>query len=419
MNIPWLNAMKAERKEMLGMNNGGDPNRDAKNVNKKKITGIMDELMLAFCAANSLAGSNMYTGGIENLVCENRKPDPIGGMQKNLVAADIGITLAAEPVQGADRTDELKFVLERGPPFGEKLGATAACTARLAEGYKNMLLGGDAWFMGLKPPVRQRNEEDQSTMGPIKTNKKGVHMDKIRACVIGKSRGAHCVFTATIDGVEVMIIGYLFSHSALPIVFITSCGTSAPGELYHPKFQDEHGNISEADVPRPDCITQYFKINTLIDDRNHMRQHSLKIERRFPTTCPYTKIVTGMIGEVCVDMFLMTKWLKIFDFDKKFPDSLSFVDWLCAVYFLEDRDTSADLANQQIVVNKATGARHTLQAMGYKADGRKQKQVTCAACTARRRKASASNTEESPSKSKRRRQPCCAARPAPASAVRV
>ena len=387
MVTPWTENMNRKRLDLLGMNRAGDPTTSAKNLHKKKFKICMDELMFAFQAAHSWAGSHERTGGAPNLVCENRKPDPIGFMWKNAVMAGPDMTLSTEPVGGADKTEGLEYFHERGV-FGDKIKATPACVARLCKNYTNCTVAGDAWFAGLRTNVRQRLKEKQDSCGPVKTNKAGLPLAEASACVTGKSRGAKAVFTATVDGVDVALVAYLFSHSAKPVMLLTNFGSTRNGKLYHPKFQDEFGNISEADVPRPDIITEYFKINTIIDDRNHVRQHSLQIERKLPTTCAFTKCITGMLGETIVDLLRLTKWLSVFDFDQRFEESTEFVDWFMGLFFLEDQTEMARLNGQRTVVDKDSGKRYTLQLLPYTAKCRKQKQLSCAACAARSPKAS-------------------------------
>ena len=153
----------------------------------------------------------------------------------------------------------------------EKLGATAACVARLGKGMKGGLVDSDSWFTGPKACVRQRTEEDQDYNGILKTSHAGTPYHEALLACTDLSRGTWVTFTATHLAVDLMLIAYVYSYSNTPCVLLRTCGSDAPGRLYGVGHVDEHGNVTTTMIPKPEAITSYHDGNTRIDDRNSLR----------------------------------------------------------------------------------------------------------------------------------------------------
>ena len=55
-------------------------------------------------------------------------------------------------------------------------------------------------------------------------------------------------------------------------------GSSKPGKPYIAKWPDEHGNIRQRPVPRPEIVGNYFGVCNKIDTHNQLRQNELALE---------------------------------------------------------------------------------------------------------------------------------------------
>jgi hypothetical protein len=188
---------------------------------------------------------------------------------------------------------------------------------------------------------------------------------------------------------------YVYSHSLPPCVLLSTFGSTAPGPLYYVNFQDEAGNVCNTGLAKPRVMSSYHKTCTLIDDRNHLRQHCLQIERLLPTFCPFLKVATTFVGEYAVDVYHFVKFLKVLDFEAEHIDTIEdFMDWLCSILFLEDAKQVDLAAAHSILVQ---GSVRTLEATamkasklqnpgapGAKAKKPKHKQKACRMCGPKR-----------------------------------
>jgi hypothetical protein len=62
-----------------------------------------------------------------------------------------------------------------------------------------------------------------------------------------------------------------------------NAGSTKLGDPYIAKFPDEHGNVAQRSVPRPDVISKYFNDSNVIATHNQSRQFELALEKRWVT----------------------------------------------------------------------------------------------------------------------------------------
>ena len=69
--------------------------------------------------------------------------------------------------------------------------------------------------------------------------------------------------------------------------FITTqdAGNSMPGEPYEAKQTEDDGSKGSRLAPRPDVIAKFYKNSNMIDERNHVRQGVLVLEKNVVTAC--------------------------------------------------------------------------------------------------------------------------------------
>ena len=207
-------------------------------------------------------------------------------------------------------------------------------------------------------------------------------IEEARLAVAPMSRGSWVVFTAKVDDVKVMFICYKYNYEDAPVCFMTTVGSSAPGRLYYVNYSDEHGNITNTAVQKPACITDYHDGNTIIDDRNSLRQNSLAIERKLPTQCPFTKVVTAVIGEYAVDVMKFVTWLGILDHGKLgLHTADDWMNFVCSIIFCKKTDEDV-LAREHAVCVAGNIYKLTMSPMVTRREGGKPKrqQKACLVC---------------------------------------
>ena len=119
----------------------------------------------------------------------------------------------------------------------------------------------------------------------------------------GKRPAGHwVVMRATIAGVNLMAVAYAWSQKGVSY-FISTCGSTDPHEIkYESKFEDEWGNTNYKLIDRP-CFAHFlYQYLPLIDEHNKQRQSLLQLEKRWLTKCPWTRLVSSILGMCVVDM---------------------------------------------------------------------------------------------------------------------
>lgn len=108
--------------------------------------------------------------------------------------------------------------------------------------------------------------------------------------------------TAPETGVKLMAIGHRHnSRKTLCFVFTKDAGSASPGTPHKASFPDQCGNICQRSVSRPAILSFHFSTSSPIDSHNHMRQHSLALERHWKTPNPWLRTVTSIIGTTVID----------------------------------------------------------------------------------------------------------------------
>ena len=107
--------------------------------------------------------------------------------------------------------------------------------------------------------------------------------------------------TATVSGVKLIAVAYNWSSKGTSY-FISTCGTTTPGDVYETTFVDDDGYMVCCTYPRPQIASFYYRFNTLVDDHNNYRQNKLHLEGSWPTQNPWFRILTSVLGQSVVDM---------------------------------------------------------------------------------------------------------------------
>jgi hypothetical protein len=229
--------------------------------------------------------------------------------------------------------------------YSALLGATAACTLRLAEGSaycgqsnqervnakdksKPNLFVCDAWFgsvvmaehmQRLHQTTRTGEWKGHEVITAVKSNHSRFPRFELEEKMKGYPSGSYLVLECTTPTkqIKLLAIGYKYNaRKILLFVATKNAGSTKPGTPYKAKFPDKFGNTKERSVIRPAIISQYFEISDAVDSHNHARQFLLALEKRWVTHNPWFRIDTTIIGMTVVDAWkclqyhLSRKYLK-------------------------------------------------------------------------------------------------------------
>ena len=234
--------------------------------------------------------------------------------------------------------------------FFQNLGSTAACTLRLIcgsqysgdtpeckqaeEQSRRYRFAMDSWFGSVKVAehvklMHKELQEDgtykyflckekgqnlggHEVIGSVKTSKSHYPLKKLKKIMKNWPSGAHLVFecTAPETGVRLVAIGYKYNaKKVLCFVMTKNAGSTAPGDRpYKAKYSDEHGNVKERIVKRPDILSVLFGDSDAIDSHNHCRQFRLGLEMRWLTPNPWFRLDCTFIGMTVIDCYRAKKF---------------------------------------------------------------------------------------------------------------
>jgi hypothetical protein len=229
-----------------------------------------------------------------------RKPEPLGAELKTTGDALSGVLLHVEIQEGKEAHDKHEFFKE--------FGHTTATTLRMNKAWfgSKRVVYGDSWFAGVKTAV-QMLERGLHFMGDVKTNTKGFPVNALEEAT-GEERGAWAVLETKVtltNGEERKL--YAISHRRGGEVhkFISTCGTTLPGNAHVGTFEDEE----EEGVPHvlerkcPKVLNDCTLAQPVIDRHNRYRQFILALEKRILTNSFSLRFGTTMHGMVFVNAF--------------------------------------------------------------------------------------------------------------------
>ena len=122
--------------------------------------------------------------------------------------------------------------------------------------------------------------------------------------------GSRCTLLATVEGVELVAIGYKYNKRKV-LLFVATKGAALTldGEPYIQRWADEHGNVLSRPIPRPAVLSGYFSVSPRVDNHNQSRQrHDLALEEHWQTQCCWFRLHTTMIGINVTDAWKLTRY---------------------------------------------------------------------------------------------------------------
>ena len=262
----------------------------------------VDESMSAFRPQTT------STGGFPNISFIARKPENLGTEFKSSVCPVLGVMMFLELQRGKHGMT--------GHKYFKDIGATASCTVRVAEGssHKHVdniqeVVLGDSWFGSVKAAVGLAQEGFECIL-QVKQNHGLYPKNLITEILKDSPGGTKVVLQGTHpSGVDVVATGYKYNKkSILYFVSTPNGGSTEDGDPYEMKFADENSNIHIREVPRPAFISFFFQHCNAVDIHNHLRQSSLRLEKKWITFDGYFRLCTTMLGINVVDTYRLARF---------------------------------------------------------------------------------------------------------------
>jgi hypothetical protein len=170
------------------------------------------------------------------------------------------------------------------------MGATAACTVRIAEkvcqsewdGICETVMG-DSWFGSVRTAceISKRGKEG---VFQAKIAKRLYPKEELEKLLDGKPGGCQVVMKGTHPetGVVLVALGYKYNtKTTLCFVTTENAGSTTEGEPYEMKYLDGSGNVCIREVERPEVVSDFFHHVNIIDALNHLRQFCLRLEKKW------------------------------------------------------------------------------------------------------------------------------------------
>lgn len=123
--------------------------------------------------------------------------------------------------------------------------------------------------------------------------------------------GSWVVMTTTIAGVDLYVMAYAWSQKGIAYM-VSSCGTTVTHEsAYISKFEDEFGNVSSKELPRPAIAHMIYDFLPLIDEHNKARQNGLSLETVWRTQNCWIRVMITMLGMAVVDLMRWDRAMRV------------------------------------------------------------------------------------------------------------
>ena len=120
----------------------------------------------------------------------------------------------------------------------------------------------------------------------------------------GMSAGETLILTATVDGVDLVAVGWKFKKKSNQLFVCTrGAGSTEPTNVpYFQRFDgDDYHNVHERPVGRPYVLSKYYTVSNVIDTHNQVRQSEIKLEKKWVTKSGWFRVFTTLVGIQVVD----------------------------------------------------------------------------------------------------------------------
>lgn len=233
-----------------------------------------------------------------------RKPEPLGKELKTMCCGCTGAFINIEMQEGKTHHERMEWYAEWGH-------TTAQCL-RLAKPWlyanKERVFAADSWFMGVRTAeaLWTLSSGKIYALGDVKTNSSGFDK-KGFIDAVPPGDGEWSTFSTSLKGLDHPTIKemdlYACAHrrGATVHTYLFTAGTTLIGKpMLHDIDDDADSNVKIGGRPAPRVLNDYTLGQPHSDVGNKYRQHELRMEARFPTTCFPFRLLTTMWGIVLV-----------------------------------------------------------------------------------------------------------------------
>lgn len=274
-----------------------------------------------------------------------RKPEPLGKELKTMCCGCCGAFINIEMQEGKDRHAKMEWY--------DEWGHTTAQCLRLAKPWLSAnverVFAADSWFMGVRTAeaLWTLSSGKMFSLGDVKTNSAGFpKLDFINAVPAGD--GEWSTFTSKVKGLdhpsitEMDIFACAHRRGAAVHTYLFTAGTTLAGKnMTHDINDDADNDVKIGGRPAPRVLNDFTMGQPHSDIGNKYRQHELRMEARFPTTCFPFRLLTTMWGIVLASAARTFEY-----FHPGIYDNMTFLDFCRDAAFVgldcdrEERDSS-------------------------------------------------------------------------------
>ncbi|KAL5500807.1 hypothetical protein EMCRGX_G012412 [Ephydatia muelleri] len=137
--------------------------------------------------------------------------------------------------------------------------------------------------------------------GVVKTASREFPKEYLNDACKYRHKGDHICLTTIIDNCNLIALGW---KDKTIKSFVSTCGTTQPGEPHKKHRYSKEGDIITTEIPRPQLVSQYFSASSKIDVHNHLRQGLLNIEDAWGTQTWWHRLAATFIGITVIDAML-------------------------------------------------------------------------------------------------------------------
>jgi len=249
--------------------------------------------------------------GLPNYTFEPRKPVPLGTIIRNGIKCISGILIHQDVVQLPELQALKEFHDEPSHlPGCPEIPAHVAKVLRQIKGAGlprgEGWVGGNSWFGSIMSSVEAKIRFSINATWIIKNNHLFFPLKQLFAALKARygdhPAGHWVIFRATISGVKLFTMAFAWSQKGVSYI-ISTCGSTEPHPTkYVSRFEDEWGCPSLKEINRPWISHMLYEFLPLIDEHNKQQQLLLNLERCWPTTNCWFRLLTMLLGMSVVDM---------------------------------------------------------------------------------------------------------------------
>ena len=239
---------------------------------------------------------------IPNLDWVPRKPEPLGKELKTMCDGCCGAFINVEMQEGKERHSRMRWY--------EEWGHTTAQCLRLAQPWLASTLErvfvADSWFMGVRTAeaLWTLSSGKMYALGDVKTNSSGFPKNEFISAV-PPGDGEWMTFSTRLKNLdhphltEMDLFACAHRRGSKVHTYLFNAGTTLVGQnMHHDIADDADPDVKVGGRPAPKVLNDFTAGQPHSDVANKYRQHELRMEARFPTTCFPFRLLTTMWGIV-------------------------------------------------------------------------------------------------------------------------